>query len=133
LRFAPFERAWVEESIRLGKEFGFYASYHQRDLISINGFNDGVQKFYDSFNSPVPPFLSNDEIDKDHILSIIPFVHEDMMIFCVRHCRIVRRFAGTLIPWTWHQNLVVKTLACDLPGPLQLESRGLPGNWRRRQ
>ena len=45
LRFAPFQRAWVEESIRLGVEHGFFASYHQRDLISINGFNDGVQKF----------------------------------------------------------------------------------------
>lgn len=93
LRFAPFERAWVEESIRLGQEYGFYASYHQRDLISINGFNDGVQKFYDSFNSPVPPFLSNDEIDKDHILSIIPFVHEDMDDFlrqALPDCQAVR-------------------------------------------
>ncbi len=78
LRFAPFERAWVEESIRLGVEHGFFASYHQRDRISINGFNDGVQKFYDSFNSPVPSLLSNEEIDRDQILSIIPFVHEDM-------------------------------------------------------
>jgi hydroxymethylpyrimidine pyrophosphatase-like HAD family hydrolase len=42
LRFAPFQRKWVEETIRLGIEHGFFASYHQRDLISINGFNNGV-------------------------------------------------------------------------------------------
>lgn len=93
LRFAPFERAWVEESIRLGLEHGFFASYHQRNQISINGFNDGVQKFYDSFNSPVPPLLSNDEIDKDQILSIIPFVHEDMDDFlreALPDCQAVR-------------------------------------------
>ena len=80
LRFAPFQRAWVEESIKLGIEHCFFASYHQRNIISINGFNDGVQKFYDSFSSPVPPFLSNDKIDKDQIISIIPFVQELSLI-----------------------------------------------------
>ncbi len=93
LRFAPFERAWVEESIRLGIEHGFFASYHQRSQISINGYNDRVQKFYDSFNSPVPALLSNDEIDKDQILSIIPFVLEDMDDFlrqALPDCQAVR-------------------------------------------
>lgn len=93
LRFAPFKRSWVEESIRLGVEHGFFASYHQRDLISINGFHDGVKKFYDSFNNPIPPFRSNDEIDKDQILSIIPFVHEDMDDFlreALPECQAVR-------------------------------------------
>jgi Cof subfamily protein (haloacid dehalogenase superfamily) len=93
LRFAPFKREWVEESIRLGLEHGFFASYHQPDRISINGFNDGVQKFYDSFNSSVPSFLPNEEIDKDQILSIIPFVREEMDDFlrqALPECQAVR-------------------------------------------
>lgn len=93
LRFAPFERAWVEESIRLGIEHGFFASYLQPNLVTINGLNEGVQKFYESFNSPVPPILSNNEIDKDQILSIIPFVHEDMDDFlrqALPDCQAVR-------------------------------------------
>ena len=93
LRFAPFKREWVEESIRLGGENGFFASYHQRNQISINGFDDGVRKFYEVFNSPVPEILSNEEIDKDAILSIVPFVQEDLDDFLRRalpDCQVVR-------------------------------------------
>jgi hypothetical protein len=93
LRFAPFERSWVEESIRLGSEHGFFASYHQRDRITINGYNEGVQKFYELFNSPVPPILLNDELNKDAILSIVPFVPEDMDDFlrkALPDCQVVR-------------------------------------------
>ncbi len=93
LRFAPFRREWVEESIRLGGETRFFASYHQRDRITINGLDDGVRKFYEVFNSPVPEILSNGEIDKDAILSIVPFVSEDMDDFLRRalpDCQVVR-------------------------------------------
>lgn len=93
LRFAPFEREWVEKTIRLGLGHGFYACYHQRHQISINGFNEDVQKFYDVFDSPVPEILSNEEMDKDAILSIVPFVSEekdDFLREALPDCQAVR-------------------------------------------
>lgn len=93
LRFAPFQRDWVEKSIRLGIEHGFYASFHQRNLISINGYDDDVRKFYEVFDSPVPDIISTEEIDKDAILSIVPFVHEEMDDFLrqsLPDCQVVR-------------------------------------------
>lgn len=93
LRFASFKRDWVDEIIHLGAEHGFFSSFHQRNQISINGYDDMVRKFYNSFKSPVPKILSVEEIDKDAILSIVPFVNEDMDDFfrqALPDCQAVR-------------------------------------------
>jgi Cof subfamily protein (haloacid dehalogenase superfamily) len=78
LRFAPFKREWVEETIRLGREHRFVASYHQRELITVNGLDQNTERFYQVFKAPIPPFMEDEALDKDGILSIVPFVSEDM-------------------------------------------------------
>ena len=93
LRFAPFQRGWVDEAICLGNDHNFFASFHQRHQITINGYNEDVGKFYELFNSPIPEILGNDQIDKDAILSIVPFVGEEMDEFlrqALPDCQVVR-------------------------------------------
>ena len=114
LRFAPFRREWVEDTLRLGLDHGFYASYQQRHQISINGFNSDVQKFYDVFTGPVPAILSNEEIDKDAILSIVPFVSEDMDNFlreALPDCQAVRwnPYAVDLAPKSGGKDVGIQT------------------------
>lgn len=114
LRFAPFEREWVEETIRLGLEHGFYACYHQRHLFSINGFNEDVQKFYDVFDSPVPEILPIEAMNKDAILSIIPFVSEekdDFLREALPDCQAVRwnPYAVDLAPKSGGKDVGIQT------------------------
>ena len=103
LRFAPFDPVVVERTIELSLEHGFFASYFEKDRIYVNGIDPLMEDFFSILKSPVPPILPSEKIDKEGILSIIPFVphtSDEHLRSALPECQLLRwnPYACDLVP-----------------------------------
>jgi hypothetical protein len=78
LRKATFDSQDVQLSLELGERYGFHANYHEQLTTYLSGIDDGVRAFYEFVDGNMPETRSISEFNFSEILSIVPFVEEEV-------------------------------------------------------
>lgn len=78
LRKGTFEVEDVQAVMELEKKHGFHCSFNEQFETYLSGINAGVEAFFSFVNGSPPPIRLSSEIKPNEILSIVPFVREEM-------------------------------------------------------
>lgn len=93
LRIETFDPAVIESALRLGNEYGFFSTFLEKDQVYLTGINEPVEGFYRIINTEIPTVIPDHKISRAAILSIVPFVYEDMdelLEEALPDCQVVR-------------------------------------------